>query len=300
VNLDGYRLYISISEFSKNESEMEAYYKAFRQEIVQTLLKSHIKEGSRILDMGCQFGDMSLPLAPIVGSLVGLDLLAHQIERAIDNARSHNIANALFLVGDAGSLPFQPSSFDIILFLEVIEHITDATPALAEIRRVLKPGGLLLIGTPQKTGLINVIPHFLTGLFLFLLKTLVILRSRNNAFFAELYNRGLRPPHPKQRYDSFPPKSHLKAGHVRKYRRRELIKILRTQGFQFVKETGVALFLTRMIKYDFVFPWLIRIYKRLFNPGQSFLLSRFGNQMYLLFRYEKRLTVPLSTRRCLP
>lgn len=291
MNLDGYKLYISISEINRNESEMEVYYKAFRQEIVQTLLESHIKEGSRILDIGCQFGDMSLPLAPVVDSLIGLDLLARQIERARDNARSHNIANALFLVGDARSLPFQSSSFDIILFLEVIEHITDATPALAEIRRVLKPGGFLLIGTPQKIGLLNVIPHFLTGLFLFPLKTLVILRSRNSAFFAELYSRGLRPPRPNRGYDSFPQKSHPKAGHVRKYGRRELIRILQTQGFQFAKETGVALFLTRMIKYDFAFPWLVRIYKRLFNPGQSFLLSRFGNQMYLLFRCEKRLPV---------
>ena len=286
MNFDGYDLYFSISRLNRSKSEMEVYYKTFRQEIVQTLLMPHIEKGAKILDIGCQFGAMSLPLAPDVNSLVCLDLSALQVGRARDNAQSLNITNAFFLSGDAELLPFQPNSFDVILLLEVIEHLADTASALTEIRRVLRPGGLLLIGTPQKTGLSNAFSHLFCGFATIFLKMLIVFKSRRDEFFSELYARGLMPPSSNQEDDNLPYIAYPKVGHehIMKYSRRGLIRVLYTHDFQFIKATGVALFLSRMIKYDFAFPWLIRVYKQVFNPRQSFLLSRFGNQMYLLFR----------------
>jgi SAM-dependent methyltransferase len=52
------------------------------------------------------------------------------------------------LFADAAALPFVPSSFDTVLLLEVLEHVADAQQVLAEISRVLKPGGTLLISMP--------------------------------------------------------------------------------------------------------------------------------------------------------
>ena len=286
MNFDRYDWYISIVERNQSKNEMETYFKTFRQELVQTLLMPYIKKDRKILDIGCQFGYMSLPLASTVNSVICLDIAPWAVKKARDKAQSSNIANAFFLVGDAESLPFQSNSLDAILFIEIIEHLADATSALAEMHRVLKPGGVLLIGTPKKTGIFNVIPHFLLGFIAFFLKRWIIFKSRKDEFFTKLHARGLKFPPPNQESNNLPSGVHPKArhGHVRKYSRRRLIKMLQAHGFQFVKETGVALFLTRMIKYYFAFPWLIKIYKRLFNPQQSFLLSRFGNQMYLLFR----------------
>lgn len=69
----------------------------------------------------------------------------------IDYARK-KIPKASFFVGSVNNLPFEDNSFDVVIFLAVLEHIPkDTEPqALAEIHRVLKPNGLLILETPNK------------------------------------------------------------------------------------------------------------------------------------------------------
>jgi SAM-dependent methyltransferase len=67
-------------------------------------------------------------------------------------------ANVEFLVGDAIHLPFPDSSFDAVTMFDVLEHIPDDQTAMAEALRVLKPGGYLLVSTPNSS--IWRFPHY--------------------------------------------------------------------------------------------------------------------------------------------
>jgi SAM-dependent methyltransferase len=66
----------------------------------------------------------------------------------IELARSTRPLGVIFVRGSAFALPFRSGTLDAVLFLEVLEHLADELQALAEISRVLKPGGLLIISVP--------------------------------------------------------------------------------------------------------------------------------------------------------
>jgi GT2 family glycosyltransferase/SAM-dependent methyltransferase len=56
-----------------------------------------------------------------------------------------------FVVGDATRLPFAADSFDVVTMFDLLEHVADDTRAVAEAKRVLRPGGILLVSTPNET-----------------------------------------------------------------------------------------------------------------------------------------------------
>lgn len=100
------------------------------------------------LDIGCGVGYGTAALAEIASSATGIDLAPD----AISYAREHyNRPGLRFMAGSATSLPFPDASFDLITAYEVIEHLADGDQLLAEARRVLRPGGILLVSTPNTT-----------------------------------------------------------------------------------------------------------------------------------------------------
>jgi ubiquinone/menaquinone biosynthesis C-methylase UbiE len=102
--------------------------------------------GLNVLDVGCGTGDFLRLLAPIVapGEAVGLDLSETMIGEARKRS-AENIENLSFRVGSALDLPFQVGSFDRILATQVLLHIPDPWRALAEMKRVLAPSGVISI-----------------------------------------------------------------------------------------------------------------------------------------------------------
>jgi ubiquinone/menaquinone biosynthesis C-methylase UbiE len=94
--------------------------------------------GSRILDFGCGKGRFAAQLRALGAEVIGLDRSAAMLAGAswLDRVR-----------GSASRLPFAGSSFDAVIAIEVLEHLPrpGIDPALAEIRRVLRPGGRLAI-----------------------------------------------------------------------------------------------------------------------------------------------------------
>jgi ubiquinone/menaquinone biosynthesis C-methylase UbiE len=102
--------------------------------------------GLNVLDVGCGTGDFLRLLAPIVspGEAVGLDLSETMIAEARQRS-AENIDNLSFRVGSALDLPFQVGSFDRILATQVLLHIPDPWRALAEMKRVLAPSGIISI-----------------------------------------------------------------------------------------------------------------------------------------------------------
>jgi SAM-dependent methyltransferase len=108
-------------------------------------LLPHLEPGQRVLDFGCGPGTISVGLAHAVepGELHGIDMEASQIDMARAAAKAAAHANATFHVGDVTDLPFDDGSFDIAHCHAVLMHVPDTQATLAEVKRVLKPGGLI-------------------------------------------------------------------------------------------------------------------------------------------------------------
>jgi SAM-dependent methyltransferase len=103
--------------------------------------------GRTVLDAGCGVGYGSAMLARAgAGEVVGLDLSA----KAIDAAREAAPANASFVAGDVHALPFAAGRFDLVVCFEVIEHVEAQDDVIAELARVLAPGGVLAISSPNR------------------------------------------------------------------------------------------------------------------------------------------------------
>ena len=105
-----------------------------------------LKPGFRVLDFGCGPGTISVGLAEAVGAdgeLHGIDLEESQIETARAAALAGGHDNATFHIGDATNLPFEDGYFDAAHCHTLLNHVPDTRAALAEVRRVLKPGGTL-------------------------------------------------------------------------------------------------------------------------------------------------------------
>ena len=104
-----------------------------------------LEPGMKLLDLGCGPGTITMGLAEAVspGEVHGIDMEESQIALAQAAAEASNHTNAIFHVGNALSLPFEDESFDVVHAHAVIMHIPDTRAALAEARRVLKPGGIL-------------------------------------------------------------------------------------------------------------------------------------------------------------
>lgn len=108
-------------------------------------LLPHLEPGQRVLDFGCGPGTISVGLASAVepGELHGIDVEESQIELASAAARAGGHDNATFHVGDVTALPFEDGHFDAAHCHAVLMHVADTEAALAEVQRVLKPGGII-------------------------------------------------------------------------------------------------------------------------------------------------------------
>ncbi len=95
----------------------------------------------RILDAGCGGGAVLAELARL-GTAVGLEPSATSRERALARGGGE------VLDGGLEALPFADDEFDLALTLDVLEHLDDDRAALAELRRVVRPGGALVVTVP--------------------------------------------------------------------------------------------------------------------------------------------------------
>jgi len=114
--------------------------------------------GKDVLDVACGEGYGSDFLARAARSVVGVDIAPE----VIAHARTHYGRPGLeFAVGSAAELPFEDASFDLVVSFETIEHHDRHVEMLAEIKRVLRPDGLLVISSPNRqhysvdTGYVN-------------------------------------------------------------------------------------------------------------------------------------------------
>jgi SAM-dependent methyltransferase len=96
----------------------------------------------RVLDLGCGDGRLT-------AELDATELTAADVSRvALERARGRLPAARIVELDPDAPLPFEDGSFDLVLCAETIEHVRDVQLLLSELRRVLRPGGVLVATTP--------------------------------------------------------------------------------------------------------------------------------------------------------
>src|SRR3954452_9040372 len=105
----------------------------------------HLQKGMRVLDCGCGAGPIEIGLAEIVspGEVVGIDHEPAQVDRARALAAEQSALNVRFDVGDVFALSFADASFDAAFAHALLMHVGDRVAALRELRRVVRPGGVV-------------------------------------------------------------------------------------------------------------------------------------------------------------
>ncbi|MCE7993726.1 MAG: class I SAM-dependent methyltransferase [Roseivirga sp.] len=103
-------------------------------------------EAKAVLDVASGEGYGTFLMAAKAESVVGIDIDPAATEHAGNKYRQENVS---FDTADICQLPFGPDTFDVITCFETIEHLTAHEAALDSLKRVLKPGGILLISTPD-------------------------------------------------------------------------------------------------------------------------------------------------------
>ncbi|MFJ2740700.1 methyltransferase domain-containing protein [Streptomyces sp. NPDC087440] len=170
--------------------------------------------GATVLDVGCGDGTAAVTAAPLLPGhrLVGVDWSQDALRRASRRfaATSGELCAVRGQLTDGG-LPFASASADAVLFSEVIEHLVDPDSALDEIRRVLKPGGHLMLSTPNLAAWYN----------------RALLLAGVQPVFSEV---SLRAIHGRPGREV--------VGHLRLYTARALRQLLAASGFEVVRTAG--------------------------------------------------------------
>jgi 2-polyprenyl-6-hydroxyphenyl methylase/3-demethylubiquinone-9 3-methyltransferase len=106
--------------------------------------------GLRFLDIGCGGGLLAEPIARLGGDTVGIDPSRANIEVARIHARQSGLAID-YRIATAEDLADAGEQFDVVLAMEVIEHVADVDLFLDACARLVKPGGLLFVATLNRT-----------------------------------------------------------------------------------------------------------------------------------------------------
>ena len=105
-------------------------------------------DGKLVLDIGCGLGGKTVAYAEAGARVIGVDLSEKNISQCFDFARTQRV-EAAFVAGDAERLPFAAGTFDLVIANDSLEHFGNPEGALAELARVLRPGGsIILFFTP--------------------------------------------------------------------------------------------------------------------------------------------------------
>jgi 2-polyprenyl-3-methyl-5-hydroxy-6-metoxy-1,4-benzoquinol methylase len=111
------------------------------------LALSRAPSRERVLDFGGGNGVLMLTLSRLYDEVVCVDL---RTEMAQELARSEGVTNVRIRTGELRSFGLPPESCDTVIAADVLEHIVDLKALIAEFRRLLKPGGELLVSAPSE------------------------------------------------------------------------------------------------------------------------------------------------------
>jgi ubiquinone/menaquinone biosynthesis C-methylase UbiE len=116
----------------------------------RTVERLALPTGARVLDVGCGTGASAIPAATAVGPtglVIGADLADRLLDRAREKARQQGLLNVEFRQGDMEDLGYRDGSFDAVVSVFSVFFVPDMTKQVAELWRMVKPGGQLAITT---------------------------------------------------------------------------------------------------------------------------------------------------------
>lgn len=129
-------------QFDKQATEYNAQWNGWSEETLNAMLAAaQPKSMDMVLDVATGTGFTALAFAPLVYSVVGMDVSTGMLEQAQKYAAERGITNARFQEGAAEALPFGDQSFDLVTCRIAPHHFLDVQKFLSETARVLKPGG---------------------------------------------------------------------------------------------------------------------------------------------------------------
>lgn len=150
------------------QEPFNAYAYAYHRRLANALhlIETHGATAVPTLDVGCGAGILVTKLAHRGFDATGVDLVPEMIStaRGVAEKRPELAERVHFEVADIGKLPFEDDRFEVVTALGVIEYLDDPPAALGELRRVLRPGGLLVFSVPNAASPLRRFGRQLTGL----------------------------------------------------------------------------------------------------------------------------------------
>jgi len=141
----------------KNTEEFALSYtgERYHPEMLDEIRQEHVHryawacnlvDGVDVVDLACGEGFGSAMLAESARQVIGIDISESAVRHARSRYRAQNLS---FLCADAAKLPLADRCADVVVSFETIEHLADQAGMMAEIRRVLRPGGFLVMSSPN-------------------------------------------------------------------------------------------------------------------------------------------------------
>ena len=121
---------------------------------LEFLSRIPIEPGTRVLDVACGAGQIAIPMSRAGVKVTGVDIATNLIEQARTRAQAENL-DARFEEGDAEMLPYDDSSFDIVVSLIGAMFAPRPELVAAELKRVCRPGGKIIMGNWTPTGFVG-------------------------------------------------------------------------------------------------------------------------------------------------
>ena len=119
---------------------MKKYWKIYWSLLLDKISRD-IEAGDIVLEVACGTGLVALKIADQASRVIGIDISAPMIDEARKKMKEKSLDNVEFFVEDAYSLPFENDVFDTVICNNALQNMKYPQKALAEIKRVLKPGG---------------------------------------------------------------------------------------------------------------------------------------------------------------
>lgn len=129
-----------------NQEPMRLENQARLAEIDRHLAYIPLRSEAKVLDAGCGSGSMARVLARQVvrGHVIGVDIRQEYLDFAKRLSENENVANITFQHGDIFDLPFEDGTFDVVWSKYVLQWVNDPAKAVAEFKRVTRPGGIVV------------------------------------------------------------------------------------------------------------------------------------------------------------
>lgn len=121
---------------------------------LEFLSRISIEPGMRVLDVACGAGQTAIPMSRAGAKVTGVDIATNLIEQARARAQAENL-DARFEEGDAEMLPFEDGSFDLVISLIGAMFAPRPDLVAAELKRVCRPGGKIIMGNWTPTGFVG-------------------------------------------------------------------------------------------------------------------------------------------------